>query len=242
MREERKVVVITGASQGIGAGLVKGFLDRGYCVVANSRTIEPRTSPDLLTVAGDIADPETASRIVGAAIEQLRPRRYAGEQCRRFPVEAIRRIFRIRPCNGDRHKSRRLLPPCAKSGGSDASGRQRSYRQCNDEPGRPTDDGGALGARGSDQGRPRRRHPVAGDRIRRQGYPRERGVPRHHQDPHALARSARLPRDAPPRGPHGRRSRKSSRPCSTSRQRASSRVRRCTSTAALTPVDGRRRP
>src|SRR5258708_6075029 len=71
MREERKVVLITGASQGIGAGLVKGFLDRGYCVVANSRTIEPGTSPDLLTVAGDIADPETASRIVGAAIDSF---------------------------------------------------------------------------------------------------------------------------------------------------------------------------
>jgi NAD(P)-dependent dehydrogenase (short-subunit alcohol dehydrogenase family) len=71
MRVERKVVLITGASQGIGAGLVKGFLDRGYCFVANSRTIEPSTSPDLLTVAGDIADPETASRIVGAAIDSF---------------------------------------------------------------------------------------------------------------------------------------------------------------------------
>jgi NAD(P)-dependent dehydrogenase (short-subunit alcohol dehydrogenase family) len=39
--------------------------------VANSRTIEPGTSPDLLTVAGDIADPETASRIVGAAIDSF---------------------------------------------------------------------------------------------------------------------------------------------------------------------------
>jgi NAD(P)-dependent dehydrogenase (short-subunit alcohol dehydrogenase family) len=71
MRVERKVVLITGASQGIGAGLVKGFSDRGYCVVANSRTIQPGTSPDLRTVAGDIADPETASRIVGAAIDSF---------------------------------------------------------------------------------------------------------------------------------------------------------------------------
>jgi NAD(P)-dependent dehydrogenase (short-subunit alcohol dehydrogenase family) len=78
MREERKVVLITGASQGIGAGLVKGFLDRGYCVVANSRTIEPGTSPDLLTVAGDIADPETA-RYRRRGDRQLRSRRYAGE-------------------------------------------------------------------------------------------------------------------------------------------------------------------
>ena len=39
MSTERKVDVITGASQGIGAGLVRGFLDRGYRVVANSRSI-----------------------------------------------------------------------------------------------------------------------------------------------------------------------------------------------------------
>jgi NAD(P)-dependent dehydrogenase (short-subunit alcohol dehydrogenase family) len=71
MSAEQKVALITGASQGIGAGLVKGFLDRGYRVAANSRTIKPSGSPDLLTVAGDIAVPEAASRIVGAAIERF---------------------------------------------------------------------------------------------------------------------------------------------------------------------------
>jgi NAD(P)-dependent dehydrogenase (short-subunit alcohol dehydrogenase family) len=40
MSIERQVAVITGASQGIGAGLVQGFLDRGYRVVANSRSIK----------------------------------------------------------------------------------------------------------------------------------------------------------------------------------------------------------
>ena len=38
------VAVVTGASQGIGAGLVRGFLDKGYRVVANSRSIEPAAS------------------------------------------------------------------------------------------------------------------------------------------------------------------------------------------------------
>lgn len=71
MRKERKVAVITGASQGIGEGLAKGFLNRGYCVVANSRTIAPGASPDLLTIAGDIADPETASRLIDAAIDSF---------------------------------------------------------------------------------------------------------------------------------------------------------------------------
>jgi NADP-dependent 3-hydroxy acid dehydrogenase YdfG len=44
MSSIRKVAVVTGASQGIRAGLVRGFLDRGYRVVANSRSIEPTTS------------------------------------------------------------------------------------------------------------------------------------------------------------------------------------------------------
>ena len=68
---EPKVVVITGASQGIGAGLVEGFLGRGYRVVANSRRIEPSASPDVLSIAGDITAPETADRIVGAAIDRF---------------------------------------------------------------------------------------------------------------------------------------------------------------------------
>jgi NAD(P)-dependent dehydrogenase (short-subunit alcohol dehydrogenase family) len=71
MSAEQKVVVITGASRGIGEGLVKGFLDRGYCVVANSRTIAPSASPRVLAIAGDITASETSDRIVGAAMERF---------------------------------------------------------------------------------------------------------------------------------------------------------------------------
>ena len=71
MGKEQKVVIITGASQGIGADLVKGYRDRNYRVVANSRSIKPSTDPDIVTVAGDIADPKTAERIVSAAIERF---------------------------------------------------------------------------------------------------------------------------------------------------------------------------
>ncbi len=67
----RKVAVITGASQGIGAGLVEGYLDLGYAVVANSRTIEPRDEENLATVAGDIADPEVATRIIETAVARF---------------------------------------------------------------------------------------------------------------------------------------------------------------------------
>ena len=71
MGAEQKVVVITGASQGIGAELVRGYRDRNYRVVANSRSIKPSSDPDILAVAGDIADPKTAERIVVQAIERF---------------------------------------------------------------------------------------------------------------------------------------------------------------------------
>lgn len=71
MSTERKVAVITGASQGIGAGLVRGFLDRGYRVVANSRSIQPNAGPDVLAVAGDIADPVVADRVIGDAVAKF---------------------------------------------------------------------------------------------------------------------------------------------------------------------------
>src|SRR4051794_34908728 len=71
MNIERKVAVITGASQGIGAGLVKGFLNRGYRVVANSRSIKPEASADVVTVAGDIGDPIVAERVIGDAVAKF---------------------------------------------------------------------------------------------------------------------------------------------------------------------------
>ncbi|MBA4066841.1 MAG: 3-oxoacyl-ACP reductase [Isosphaera sp.] len=71
MSTERKVAIITGASQGIGAGLVRGFLDKGYRVVANSRSIKPDTAPDVLAVPGDIADPAVADRVIAEAVARF---------------------------------------------------------------------------------------------------------------------------------------------------------------------------
>src|SRR4051812_35508004 len=71
MNTERKVAVITGASQGIGAGLVRGYLDRGYRVVANSRSIKSDASADVFTVAGDIADPAVADRVIADTVARF---------------------------------------------------------------------------------------------------------------------------------------------------------------------------
>jgi NAD(P)-dependent dehydrogenase (short-subunit alcohol dehydrogenase family) len=71
MSQEQKVAIVTGASQGIGASLVKGFRDRGYRVVANSRSIKPDADSGVVTVAGDIGDPQTADRVVKTALERF---------------------------------------------------------------------------------------------------------------------------------------------------------------------------
>ncbi|RZK02772.1 MAG: SDR family oxidoreductase [Novosphingobium sp.] len=68
MTTDRKVAIVTGASQGLGAGIVEGFRARGYRVVATSRSIAPSQDPDLLTVAGDIGDPATGRKVVEAAL------------------------------------------------------------------------------------------------------------------------------------------------------------------------------
>jgi NAD(P)-dependent dehydrogenase (short-subunit alcohol dehydrogenase family) len=63
-----RVAVITGASQGIGAGLVKAYRERGFRVVANSRSIRPSSDPHVATVPGDISDAAVAERVIAEAV------------------------------------------------------------------------------------------------------------------------------------------------------------------------------
>ncbi|MEV6167858.1 SDR family oxidoreductase [Streptomyces sp. NPDC051954] len=69
--QNQKVAVITGASQGIGAGLVESYRKLGCAVVATSRTIAPSDDAGVLTVQGDIADPTTAERVIAAGVERF---------------------------------------------------------------------------------------------------------------------------------------------------------------------------
>ncbi|MDN3357744.1 SDR family oxidoreductase [Actinomadura sp. DC4] len=71
MSGSQKVAVITGASQGIGAGLVEAYRKLGYAVVATSRTITPSSDAGVVTVQGDIADPAAAERVIAAGIERF---------------------------------------------------------------------------------------------------------------------------------------------------------------------------
>jgi NAD(P)-dependent dehydrogenase (short-subunit alcohol dehydrogenase family) len=67
----RKVAVVTGASQGIGAGVAESFRGAGYAVVGSSRSITPSDEPDYLTVRGDIAEVETARMVVEQALDRF---------------------------------------------------------------------------------------------------------------------------------------------------------------------------
>ena len=67
----RKVAIITGASQGIGAGLVAGFRASGYAVVGTSRSIRPSDDADYLTVQGDISEAMTAKRVAEQTLDRF---------------------------------------------------------------------------------------------------------------------------------------------------------------------------
>lgn len=71
MSKQQKVAIVTGASQGIGAALVRAFREQGYAVVATSRSIQPSDDPGIATVAGDIGTAETARRVVTTAVERF---------------------------------------------------------------------------------------------------------------------------------------------------------------------------
>lgn len=73
--QDRKTIIITGASQGIGAGIVNAFVERGYNVVATSRQVSTssafQASDQLALVDGDIGDPETARKVADTAISRF---------------------------------------------------------------------------------------------------------------------------------------------------------------------------
>jgi NAD(P)-dependent dehydrogenase (short-subunit alcohol dehydrogenase family) len=68
---KQKVAIVTGGSQGIGAGVVDGYRQRGWAVVANSRDIKPSKDPDVLMVGGDVSEQATAEQIINQALDRF---------------------------------------------------------------------------------------------------------------------------------------------------------------------------
>jgi NAD(P)-dependent dehydrogenase (short-subunit alcohol dehydrogenase family) len=71
MSSERKVAIITGASQGMGAALVEAYRSRDYAVIATARSVRPTNDNQILTVPGDITDRKTAERAVSEGLARF---------------------------------------------------------------------------------------------------------------------------------------------------------------------------
>jgi NAD(P)-dependent dehydrogenase (short-subunit alcohol dehydrogenase family) len=71
MSTDRKVVVVTGSSQGLGEAFVNAYRDRGWRAVGNARSIAPSDHPDYVTVAGDVGEPAVARRVIETALERF---------------------------------------------------------------------------------------------------------------------------------------------------------------------------
>jgi NAD(P)-dependent dehydrogenase (short-subunit alcohol dehydrogenase family) len=71
VNSERKVAVITGASQGIGAALVEAYRGHGYRIVAIARSIRQADDTDILAVPGDIANRRTAERSIAEGVARF---------------------------------------------------------------------------------------------------------------------------------------------------------------------------
>jgi NAD(P)-dependent dehydrogenase (short-subunit alcohol dehydrogenase family) len=67
----QKVAIVTGASQGIGAGIVAGYREQGWAVVANARTNNPSDDPPVANLGGDINEAATADRIIAEALTRF---------------------------------------------------------------------------------------------------------------------------------------------------------------------------
>jgi hypothetical protein len=182
MSIERKVAIITGASQGIGAELVRAYRNRNYRVVANSRSIEPSRDSDVLAVGGDIADPATAERIICEAlalfgrIDTLINN--AGVFLSKPFVELTQADF-DHNLGGQR---RRLFPRHTARRRRDAEAGLGPHCLDHGRSGRPADCRRAGRTRRADQGCAQRGDALACHRVRQPRPARQRGRPRHHQD------------------------------------------------------------
>jgi NAD(P)-dependent dehydrogenase (short-subunit alcohol dehydrogenase family) len=67
----KKVAIVTGASQGIGAGITAAFSSSGYAVVGTARSVEQSETPDVLMVPGDITQETTAQLVVERALDRF---------------------------------------------------------------------------------------------------------------------------------------------------------------------------
>ncbi len=215
--------------------------DRNYRVVANSRSIKPSSDPDILAVAGDIADPKTAERIVSAAIERFgridtlvnnagifiaKPfTEYTDEDFASVLAINVGSFFQV---------TRRAAAEMLKQGSGHIVQITTSLvdHANSSVPSvlASLTKGGLNAATKS-----------LAIEYASQGHPRERGLAGRHQDADACARDPRVPRQSASGRDAWARPRTSSTPCCSWKARPSSPARFCTSMAARAPATDRTR-
>ena len=136
MANIQKTAIVTGGSQGIGAGVVKAFLDRGYNVVANSRNITKANpfpaSANLALVDGDIGDPKTAAKIVDTAVSRFGRVDVLINNAGIFIPKAFHRIHDRRFQRFGLHNAGGISLRFPVSGEADVAAEKRQHRQCFD--------------------------------------------------------------------------------------------------------------
>jgi NAD(P)-dependent dehydrogenase (short-subunit alcohol dehydrogenase family) len=119
-----KVVIVTGASQGLGEGIARGYRERGWRVVGVSRSIAPADEPDWLTVAGDVGDPATAEAVAVRTLDRFgridtlvnNAGVFIGEAFTDYSDEQYRQILATN-LDGFFHMTRHALPAMVRNGG-----------------------------------------------------------------------------------------------------------------------------
>ena len=191
MSTSQKVVVVTGASQGIGADVVKAFRKLDYRVVATARSIKPSDDPNILAVAGDIGNPETAQRVISEGVAKFgridtlvnNAGIYIGKPFTENTAEDYAAVMNVNMAGFfyitqlaiaemEKHSSGHVVSVTASVGDNAISGMYSVLA--------------ALTKGGAE-----RRDEVAGDRVREERYSRECCRARRHQDADARAGNPR---------------------------------------------------
>ena len=204
MSNEQKVVIVTGASQGIGADLVRAYRDRNYRVIASSRSIKPGADADVLAVPGDISRAGTAERIVARRLRRFgridslvnNAGVFLSKPFIEFTQDDYAHNMAVNVA-GFFHITQRAAAEMLKQGSGHIVSITTSLV---DQPiaGVPA----ALAS--MTKGALERGHQSAGHRVREQRRSRQRRRPRDHQDADAPGRDPRRTRGPAPGRPDGR--------------------------------------
>lgn len=201
---QRKVAIVTGASQGTGAGLITAYRRHGFAVVACSRSLTESRDSDVLAFAGDHADPGTARRIVDAAVAHFgrvdtlihdagvfMPKPFTMHSPQDYVLTTGDKV------SGFFHLTQRVITQLLHQGDGGHVVTLTPTRAKHAYVNIPS-------ALADLQRRSDRRDDVAGKGVRAEWNPGKRGVARRRRHPHTPRRLSRRPRcSAPPGAIHG---------------------------------------